>query len=456
MIRRVVGLETEYGLAYDAAGTAPLTVEEVAKRLFAPVMEWGRSTNVFLFNGSRLYLDVGSHPEIATAECVVPSELLEQDRAGVLSLAWLVSTAEESLRAEGHGGRLHLFRNNVDSAGNSFGCHENYLIPRRLEYRRLTEQLLPFLVTRQLLCGAGHVVRGPEGARMVLSQRAEHMWEGVSSSSTRSRPMINTRDEPHADAERYRRLHVIVGDTNMAEGSTLLKTVSASLILSVLETGRVMPDWSIANPVKALRDISRDADGTTAIALADGRTVTALEVQEYFLDVASDHADAAGLRTDSDVATALELWGRTLEAWRAGDPGAVGDTLDYAAKRSLLARYTERHGVGLEDARVARLELAYHDVAPGAGLRDGLEARGLLRRFTDPARVEAARDTPPSGSRAVLRSRFLRAARAAGVDHQVDWLTLKLTAEPPTTVQLPDPFATSDPAAEALIDALLG
>lgn len=453
MKERIVGIETEYGLAYDAAGSKPQTIEEIARRLFAPVVEWGRSTNVFLTNGSRLYLDVGSHPEVATAECVDPLDLLAQDRAGVQILADLTARAQAGIREEGGEGSIHLFRNNVDSAGNSFGCHENYLIPRRLEYARLTDHLLPFLVTRQLLSGAGHVVQGPDGARLVLSQRAEHMWEGVSSSSTRSRPMINTRDEPHADAERFRRLHVIVGDTNMAEGSTLLKTVSTHLVLSLLETGRVMPSWAIANPVKALREISTEASASTQLLLADGRTVTALEVQEYFLEAATEHAKATGM--DSGVVPeVLELWARTLRAWAAQDLDPVADTLDFAAKRSLLTRYADRHGLDLGDPRVARLELAYHDVAPGAGLVPGLEQRGLLRRFTDPAAVTQARSEPPRGSRAEIRSRFLHAARRAGVDHQADWLHLKLTEEPSKTVLLTDPFATSDPAADELIQAL--
>ena len=453
MRRRIVGLETEYGLVYDPRGSRPQTIEEIARRLFEPVVAWGRSTNAFLPNGSRLYLDVGSHPEVATAECSTAQELLAQDRAGSEILAELLSTAQASLRACGGEATLHLFRNNVDSAGNAFGCHENYLIPRRLEFRRLTEQLLPFLVTRQLLSGSGHLARREDGVRLVLSQRAEHMWEGVSSSSTRSRPMINTRDEPHADAERYRRLHVIVGDTNMAEGSTLLKVVSTHLVLSLLETARVMESWAIANPVKALREISDSADASTLVRLADGRTVTALQIQRHFLQVAGDHAAAEGLDTPA-VRTGLQLWERTLDAWEAEDLSRVEDTLDFAAKRALLTRYAERHGVGLDDPRLARLELAYHDVATGTGLRPGLEARGLLRRFTDAHGVEQARHEAPASTRAALRSRFLRAARAAGVDHQVDWLHLKLTGDPPSTVLLTDPLATHDAAAEELISQL--
>lgn len=453
MIRRIVGVETEYGLVYDAQGGRPLTVEEVARVLFAPVVAWGRSTNVFLTNGSRLYLDVGSHPEVATAECDTAQDLLAQDRAGREILGELVAKAESALAAEGHTGRVHLLRNNVDTAGNSFGCHENYLIPRRLEYARLTDQLLPFLVTRQLLAGAGHLSTVDGRTFLALSQRAEHLWEGVSSSSTRSRPMINTRDEPHADAERYRRLHVISGDTNMAEGSTLLKTVSTHLVLSVLETGRPLPSWAIANPIKALREISDAADAATPVLLADGRTATALEIQEYFLGMASEHARSEGLDTPA-VHEALSLWERTLKAWGSAGLDSVADTLDFAAKRSLLERYAERAGVGLDDPRVARLDLAYHDVAPGKGLVPSLETKGLLRRFTTPEQVSAARDEAPRTTRAALRSRFLSAARAAGVDHQADWLHLKVTSEPPRTVLLADPFDTEVPAALELIDSL--
>jgi proteasome accessory factor A len=426
----------------------------VARRLFEPVVKWGRSTNVFLTNGSRLYLDVGSHPEVATAECADPLDLLAHDRAGAVMLARLIGQAEASYENEGAPARLHLLRNNVDSQGNSFGCHENYLIPRRLEYKRLTGQLLPFLITRQLLAGAGHVGVGADGTpKLVLSQRAEHMWEGVSSSSTRSRPMINTRDEPHADAERYRRLHVIVGDTNVAEGSTLLKTVSTHLVLSALETAAVMDSWEIANPVRALREISSDATGLTQVVLADGRRVTALEVQRHFLTLAGDHARAEGLLTPI-VTEVLRLWERTLDAWEADDLTSVADTLDFAAKRNLLERYADRHGVGLDDPRVARLDLAYHDIAAHSALAPGLERRGLLRRWTTDASVEAAITGPPGGTRAVLRSRFLAAARAAGVDHQADWLHLKLTGEPPQTLLLPDPLSDRDPAAEALIAGL--
>ncbi|HEX5294299.1 MAG TPA: proteasome accessory factor PafA2 family protein, partial [Streptosporangiaceae bacterium] len=187
-----------------------------------------RSSNVFLRNGSRLYLDVGSHPEYATPECDSVVDLVTHDKAGERILEGLVADADRRLRAEGIGGDVYLFKNNTDSAGNSYGCHENYLVPRHQDLGRLTGILTPFLVTRQMICGAGKVLQTPRGTVYCVSQRADHIWEGVSSATTRSRPIINTRDEPHADAERFRRLHVIVGDSNMSETTMLLKVGSTS------------------------------------------------------------------------------------------------------------------------------------------------------------------------------------------------------------------------------------
>ena len=214
-----MGIETEFGVTCTFHGHRRLSPDEVARYLFRRVVSWGRSSNVFLRNGARLYLDVGSHPEYATAECDSLVQLVTHDRAGEWVLEDLLVDAEQRLADEGIGGDIYLFKNNTDSAGNSYGCHENYLIVRAGEFSRISDVLLPFLVTRQLICGAGKVLQTPKAATFCLSQRAEHIWEGVSSATTRSRPIINTRDEPHADAEKYRRLHVIVGDSNMCETS---------------------------------------------------------------------------------------------------------------------------------------------------------------------------------------------------------------------------------------------
>ena len=226
MDRRIFGIETEYGITCVADGQRTLTPDEVARYLFRKVVSWGRSSNVFLQNGSRLYLDVGSHPEYATPECDSVADLVVHDKAGERIIGDLVADAQDRLREEGLAGTIFVFKNNTDSAGNSYGCHENFLLSRTGSFQDMSDTLLPFLVSRQLICGAGKVVNGTRGARYALSQRAEHIWEGVSSATTRSRPIINTRDEPHADAEKYRRLHVIVGDSNMSETTTLRTSCS--------------------------------------------------------------------------------------------------------------------------------------------------------------------------------------------------------------------------------------
>lgn len=200
MERRIFGIETEYGVTCTFKGQRRLSPDEVARYLFRRVVSWGRSSNVFLKNGSRLYLDVGSHPEYATAECDDISELVAHDRAGERILEGLSLEAEDRLEQEGINGEVYLFKNNTDSAGNSYGCHENYLLDRHTDFAQLASVFIPFLISRQVIVGAGKVVQTPRGASYAISQRADHIWEGVSSATTRSRPIINTRDEPHADA----------------------------------------------------------------------------------------------------------------------------------------------------------------------------------------------------------------------------------------------------------------
>ncbi|MEN3299572.1 proteasome accessory factor PafA2 family protein, partial [Pseudonocardia sp.] len=282
MQRRIFGVETEFGVTCTFHGQRRLSPDEVARYLFRRVVSWGRSSNVFLRNGARLYLDVGSHPEYATAECDSLNQLVAHDKAGERILEDLLVDAERRLVDEGIGGDIYLFKNNTDSAGNSYGCHENYLVARQGEFSRIADVLLPFLVTRQLICGAGKVLQTPRGAVYCLSQRAEHIWEGVSSATTRSRPIINTRDEPHADAERYRRLHVIVGDSNMSEVTTLLKVGSAHLVLEMIEAGVQFRDFTLDNPIRAIREISHDLTGRRTVRLAGGREASALDIQREY------------------------------------------------------------------------------------------------------------------------------------------------------------------------------
>ena len=317
MDRRIFGVETEYGVTCTFRGQRRLSPDEVARYLFRRVVSWGRSSNVFLRNGARLYLDVGSHPEYSTPECDSIVELVAHDKAGERVLEGLLVDADHRLREEGITGDIYLFKNNTDSAGNSYGCHENYLVPRHGELGQLTDILTPFLVTRQMICGAGKVLPTPRGTVYCVSQRAEHIWESVSSATTRSRPIINTRDEPHADAERFRRLHVIVGDSNMSETTTLLKVGSTDLILRMIEAGAMLRDMTLENPIRAIREVSHDMTGRSRVRLANGREMSALDIQYEYLTRAKDFTSKNGLNAISE--RVLGMWERALSAIETGN-----------------------------------------------------------------------------------------------------------------------------------------
>ena len=454
--RRIYGIETEYGItcASTVGGVPPLDADRAARLLFEPVVARFRTSNAFTRGGARLYLDVGSHPEYATAECDRLTDLLAQDRAGEITMADLAARANARLAARDVPGRIHLFKNNSDAAGAGFGCHENYLVHRRADFWNDARTLVPHLVTRQILVGAGHVLPGADGApaRYVFSQRADQMEDAVSSATTRSRPLINTRDEPHADATRYRRLHVIVGDSNIAQGSTLLKAAAMDLLLDYLEKGGSLADLRLADPMRAIRDTCHDLSGRTPLELADGRTITPLDLQTEHL--ARVRAHTADLDLSELHRRALDLWERGLDAVARGRPQDVAADLDWAAKHRLLTRCAERAGTGLDDPRVARLALAYHDVDPGTGLRPKLERAGLLHRLVDEDRCRAAVDTPPATTRARLRGAAVALAQDLRRDLTVDWVNLRLDDGRTPPLALRDPFACADERVDALLDAM--
>ena len=450
MQRRIYGIETEFGITCVAGGQRTLTPDEVARYLFRKVVSWGRSSNVFLGNGSRLYLDVGSHPEYATAECDEITELIAHDKAGEAVLHDLVLDAQERLAEDSIRGEIYVFKNNTDSAGNSYGCHENYLIGRHGDFQDFSEVLIPFLVSRQLIAGAGKVIPTAKGAAYSLSQRADHIWEGVSSATTRSRPIINTRDEPHADAEQYRRLHVIVGDSNMSETTTLLKVGSCDLVLQMIEEGVPLRDLTLDNSIRSIRDISHDLTGRRRVKLANGRELSALDLQREFLAKAIDFADSRGY-DDAQTTRILDLWTRTLEAVESGDHSRIDTEIDWAIKHKLIAAYAAKHDLPLSHPRIAQLDLAYHDIDPRRGLFAMLQRRGMAARVVSDADIETAKYTPPQTTRAKLRGDFIAAAKANGRDYTVDWVHLKLNDQAQRTVLCKDPFAASDPRVERLI-----
>ncbi|MCW2600691.1 MAG: protein of unknown function domain protein [Frankiales bacterium] len=452
MERRIFGIENEYGVTCTFRGQRRLSPDEVARYLFRRVVSWGRSSNVFLKNGARLYLDVGSHPEYATPECDSVIDLVTHDKAGERILEGLLVDAERRLREEGIAGDIYLFKNNTDSAGNSYGCHENYLVGRHGEFSRLADVLIPFLVTRQIICGAGKVLQTPRGAVFCVSQRAEHIWEGVSSATTRSRPIINTRDEPHADAERFRRLHVIVGDSNMSETTTLLKVGATDLVLRMIEAGIVMRDLTLENPIRAIREVSHDLTGQRKVKLANGRDASALEVQREYYNKAVDFVSRRG--GDETVKRVLDLWGRTLGAIESGDLSLVDREIDWVIKHQLIERYRAKHDLALSSPRVAQLDLAYHDVNRNRGLYYLLERRGMLERAATDLRIFEAKSVPPQTTRARLRGEFIAKAQEKRRDFTVDWVHLKLNDQAQRTVLCKDPFRSVDDRVDKLIASM--
>lgn len=454
--RRVMGVETEFGVTAFRDGSQVLSPEEVARYLFRPVVSAHRSSNIFVDNASRLYLDVGAHPEYATAECDSITQLLNSDKAGELIFDRLSRTAEEALAADRIGGEIYLFKNNVDSRGNSYGAHENYLISRELALKPFSVQLMPHMITRQLICGAGLIKKN----RFVISQRADQVWEGVSSATTPTRPIINTRDEPHGDSHRFRRMHVIVGDSNMAEPTFALKIGSTLLVIEMLEAGFAMPNFELDNPIEHIRDISADPTGATVLRLKDGSAATALEVQRGIFEAArawlAQRPDEG--TPNAEMARVVDLWGRTLDAIETKDFSGVDQEIDWVIKRKLLEQFKTRLGCDWDHPKLAHVDLAYHDIRRERGLFYHLQRKGLVKRWTTDEAIEQATTTAPRTTRAALRGRFLAAARESGASVNVDWVHLKVNHPEPRTVALFDPFATDGEASadvEKLVEYML-
>ncbi|PST46393.1 Pup--protein ligase [Bifidobacterium callitrichos] len=467
---RIFGVETEYGVAVTGTSGArgPVDAGQVAMTMFQPVVSRARSTNTYLDNGSRLYLDVGSHPEYATAEARDPLDALAQDMAGERIMASLAAQAQERLRAShGDHAAIHVFKNNVDSAGHAFGCHENYLVRRIVPLETIERQLLPFLITRQLYTGAGRFT--PDGTGFQLTQRADFLDEAVSSATTRSRPMVNTRDEPHADPESFRRLHVIIGDSNRSHWATWMKLAVTHLVLCVIEdavrrgTPSGFEDLAFDDPAAANRAVSRwldggaGADAGTAGAGSDvADPAGALAMQRRYLGVVEsfvrDHADAMNASLPkTPVTLVLDHWRWVLDALERRDIAELSKRVDWAAKYRLAeALRRRRPDVGF--AQLERMELDYHDVANGR-LYGSLVSHGQLDEAVDPALTvagagsgtgaEAAdpRHTPPQDTRAALRGAFVRRALDAGVQFSCDWTTLVVSSPVRREATLLDPFS---------------
>jgi len=357
--------------------------------------------NVILTNGARLYVD-HAHPEYSTPEVTNPMDLVKWDKAGELVMA----EAARRAATVPHVGAIHLYKNNTDNKGASYGAHENYQMRRQTPFADIVAFLTPFFVTRQVFCGAGRVGVGQDGAQtgFQLSQRADYFEVEVGLETTLKRPIINTRDEPHADADKYRRLHVIIGDANLSEISTYLKVGTTAMILEMIEAKAVTGELGIADPVTELKMVSHDPTLTHLMRLRDGRRLTALDVQWAFYERARAFAEANGL--DDETADVLRRWESVLD--RLGrDPMLCADELDWVAKLRLLEGYRERENLGWASPKLQLVDLQYSDVRPEKGLYHRLVARGSMQTLLDSDEVGAAVVEPPTDTRAYFRGRCL-------------------------------------------------
>ena len=428
---RVLGTETEFGIASrDPAALDPVSNSiqvighypglpaphavwdyenenplldargfEVEGERERPGPDYNRQLNKVLANGGRLYVD-GAHPEYSTPECTNARELVAFERVGERLIAQALERITQSRGRE----QFVLYKNNSDGKGNSYGYHEDYLLSRTILFERIVQVLTPFFVTRQIFTGSGKV--GAENQTSPvdyqISQRADFFETLVDLNTMIKRPIINTRDEPHADAGRYRRLHVIVGDANMAEVSTYLKVGTTAVILDLLEAGAELPRIELSDPVGAIKQVSRDLQVRETLKMADGNPTTAVAVQRAYLKAAMDFYACHELtQVTKDV---LVRWEEVLDKLER-DPQLLVRELDWVAKQHLIESYTDRKGCGWDDPRVRLMDLQYHDVRPSKGLYYTLERSHMIERVVRDSEIVHAELCPPNGTRAYFRGR---------------------------------------------------
>jgi len=427
----------------DARGYAP-------EGTMAPEIET-HLVNAVLTNGARYYVD-HAHPELSTPECADPRTIVVFDRAAELILRRSMTAANRTLPP---GQEIVVYKNNSDRKGNSYGCHENYLMDRAVPFGRIVTHVMPHLITRQLYCGAGKVGSEASGVPVdevpfQLSQRADFFEEEVGLETTLKRPIVNTRDEPHADAQKYRRLHVIIGDANLSEVATFLKVGTTALVLSMIEDDFLPREFTFVAPVQALRRVSYDVSLRRPLELTDGATVTALEVQWELLDRAKKFGEEQGFACigGEDVgAEVVRRWEEVLTALET-DPAAVADQVDWVAKHRLIDGYRERHGLSWDDARLAAMDLQYHDLRADKGLA----SRIGLQRVTTDAEVELATVEPPEDTRAYFRGKCLQRWGDAIVAANWDSLVFDIGGDPLRRVPMMEPMRGTKAHVGSLID----
>ena len=439
MKKRIYGLENEFGIAFTCNGRRTLPSEKVVRYLFEKLITTEGFLNVFLENGARFYLDTGCHPEYATPECASPMDVMIYDKAGERILENLLNYAQNKVHEEGFQGELAIFKNNTDFVGNSYGCHENYLADRTADFYYMAEQLIPFLVTRQIFTGAGKVFRTRRGTVYHISQRAQHIRQKISGTTTNERSIINTRDEPHAIKEKYRRLHIIVGDSNMSEFSTYLKVGTTALMLQMIEDDFLPTTFSLRNPVRAIKDISRDLTCREAVPLNSGKKYSALELQKEYLDLAQRYYST---RTMSpEAADILQKWEYVLTKLEE-DPMQLHHEIDWVIKLHLLQAYGERTNLSPEASgdRMLMLDLQYHDIRREKGLYFLLERKNRVVRLATNEQIETAMVDPPQNTRAKMRGELIKLAKMKRIPYDLDWNYIRIGYLLNLWVKCNDPF----------------
>ena len=478
---KVCGIETEYGIHSPGPEQNPIAASSVLVNAYAADVEqqigWDfedetpgndargfaregslapmvetHLANTVLTNGARFYVD-HAHPEYSSPECLTPLECLVYDKAG-----------EEILRRSMVAAGLRIpdqpapvvHKNNSDGKGNSYGCHENYMMDRAVPFAKVIDGVVPHFVSRTLYTGSGKVgVETPaldaDSIEYQISQRAEFFEEIVGLETTLKRPIVNTRDEPHADPKRFRRLHVIVGDANLSEIATFLKVGTTAIVLSMVEDeAGPTRDLSLSDPVRALHQVSADLSLMRPLALTDGSTATALELQWEIFGAARKYAEEYGLESLGDDGTVgalvMEHWETVLTGLES-DVAGLSDTLDWVAKRELLLAYMDRHSCGWKDPRVAALALQYHDLRPDKSVFKRLD----MKTLADPVEIQRAVSEPPVGTRAWFRGKCLARWPEAVVTANWDSLVFDVGADPLRRVPMMDPLkGTAEHTAELL------
>jgi len=390
--------------------------------LFREIIHGRMYPDVFLENGARFYQDIGCHPEYATPECDDVIDLVVHDKAGERIVAQLARSAERRMKSDGIDGKISVFKNNTDTPGNTFGCHENYLMDRRVTFRQLASKLIPFFVTRQVFSGAGKIKPEKSGS-YAISQRAQHIREEISIATTTARGIINTRDEPHADREKYRRLHVIVGDSNMSEFTNFLKISTTNIVLRMIEDGFIQQRFNLRNAVRAIQQISDDISCTRKIELEDGKWLSAVELQQEYLEIAKRYLE----QNDSDFITDQTImhWEYVLKCLST-DPMRLDQELDWVIKKKLVDKYASSRKLKWSSAKVAMLDLQYHNIRTDQGLYYKLERDGLVRRITEEKKIEHAIRYPPETTRAKFRGRFVQLCNEKKIACGVNWSYIQL------------------------------